>query len=65
LPSCPVVNDLGALDRQCVVGIDIVEVSEAEQDVVDGLLRVLRLEALDEQRQALVDHTPSSLLDNH
>jgi len=65
LPACPVVNDLGARDRQCVVGIDIVEVSEAEQDVVDGLLRVLRLETLDEQCQALVDRTPGSLLDNH
>ena len=58
-------NDLGARDRQCVVGIDIVEVSEAEQNMVDGLLRVLGLETLDEQCQALVDRTPGSLLDNH
>jgi hypothetical protein len=41
LPTGPVVNDLGTRERQCVVGIDVVEVAEAEQDVVDGLLRVL------------------------
>jgi hypothetical protein len=36
------IPDLGARDRRCVVEVDIVKVSEAEQVVVDGLLRVLR-----------------------
>jgi hypothetical protein len=65
LPAGPVVNDLGARYGQRVVGIDIVEVPEPEQDVVDGVLRVLGLEALDEQRQAFVGCAPGSLLDNH
>jgi len=65
LPACPVVDDLGARNRQRVVGVDIVEVAEAEQDVVDRLLGVLGLEARDEQREALVDGPAGSLLDGH
>jgi hypothetical protein len=65
LPAGPVVNDLGARDGQCVVGIDVVKVTESEQDVVDRLLGVLGLETLDEQRQALVGRAPGSLFDNH
>ena len=50
LSAGPVVDDLGSGDGQGIVGIDVVEVAEAQQDVVDRLLRVLRLEALDKQR---------------
>jgi hypothetical protein len=65
LPACPVVDDLGARDRQRVVGVDVVEVAEAEQDVIDRLLGVLGLEARDEQREAFVGGPPGSLLDGH
>jgi hypothetical protein len=65
LPACPVVDDLGARDRQGVVRVDVVEVAEAEQNVVDRLLGVLGLEARDEQRQAFVGGPPGSLLDGH
>jgi hypothetical protein len=61
LPPGPVVDDLGARHGQRVVRIDVVEVTEAEQDMVDRLLGILGLEALDEQRQALVGRPPGSL----
>jgi hypothetical protein len=50
LSARPVVNDLLARSGEGFVGVDVVEVAEAEQDVVDGLIGVFRLEAFDEQR---------------
>jgi len=38
LSARPVVNDLLTLDREGVVRVDVVEVAEAEQDVVDRLV---------------------------
>jgi hypothetical protein len=48
LPAGPVVDDLGSRDRERVVGIHVVEVAEAEQNVVDRLLGILGPESLDE-----------------
>jgi hypothetical protein len=48
LSARPVVHDLGARDRQRVVGINVVKVTETEQDVVDRLLRILGPETLGE-----------------
>jgi hypothetical protein len=65
LPPGPVANDLVTWRRQRVIGINVVEVTEAEQDVVDRLLRVRGLEARDEQCQALIGGPPGSLFDCH
>jgi hypothetical protein len=65
LPSGPVVNDLLPRHGQGVIGINVVEVTEAEQDVVDRLLGILGFEAGDEQRQTLVGRPPGPLFDRH
>jgi hypothetical protein len=65
LPSGPVVNDLVPRHGQGVIGINVVEVTEAEQDVVDRLLGILGFEARDEQRQTLVGRPPGPLFDRH
>jgi len=61
----PVVNDLVTWHRQRLIGVNVVEVAKAEQDVVDRLLRVFGLEARDKQCQALVGSSPRPLLDRH
>ena len=65
MPSGPVVDDLVPWHGQGVIGINVVEVTKTEQNVVDGLLRVFRLEACDEQCQALVGGAASPLFDRH
>jgi hypothetical protein len=65
LPSGPVVNDLVPRHEQGVIGVNVVEVAEAEQDVVDRLLGILGFEARDEQRQTLVGRPPGPLFDRH
>jgi hypothetical protein len=45
----PVVNDLLARSGEGLVGVDVVEVAEAEQYVVDGVIGVFRPEAFDKQ----------------
>jgi hypothetical protein len=65
LPPGPVVDNLVSWDRQGVVRVNVVEVAKAEQDVIDGLLRVFGLEACDEQCQTLVGGPPGPLFDSH
>jgi hypothetical protein len=65
LPPRPVVDDVGSRDGQGIVGVNVVKVAEAEQDVVDRLLGVLGLEAGHEQCQALIGRPSSPLLDRH
>ena len=50
LSARPVVNDLLARDGEGVVGVDVVEVAKPEQDVVDRLVGIFRLEAFEEER---------------
>jgi hypothetical protein len=50
LAARPVVNDLLARSGAGFVGVDVVEVAEAQQDVVDGLVGVCRLGAFDKKR---------------
>ncbi len=45
LSARPVVNDLLARSGEGFVRVDVVEIAEAEQDGVDGLIGVFRLEA--------------------
>jgi len=50
LAARPVVNDLLARRGKGFVGVNVVEVAEAQQDVVNGLIGVFRLEAFDKKR---------------
>lgn len=65
LPPGPVVNDLVARHGQGVIGVNVVEATQAEQDVVDCLLGVFGLEACDEQCQSLVGGATGPLFDRH
>jgi len=65
LPAGPVVNDLVPCHGQGVIWVNIVEVPEAEQDVVDRLLGIFGVEARDKQCQALVGRPPGPLFDRH
>jgi hypothetical protein len=49
LSASPVVNDLLAGDGERVVGVDVVEVAEAEQDMVDRPVGIFRLEAFEKE----------------
>jgi hypothetical protein len=65
LPAGPIVDDLVTWHRQRVIGINVIEVTKTEQDVIDRLLGVLGLEARDEQCQTLIGGPPRSLFDCH
>jgi hypothetical protein len=65
LPPGPVVNDLVPRHGQGIIAINVVEVTEPEQDVVDRLLGILGFEARDEQCQALVGSPTGPLFDRH
>lgn len=65
LPAGPVIHDLLAGNGKRIVWVDIVEVSEAQHDVVKRLIGEPGLETLKEQRQPLVGCAVGALLDRH
>jgi hypothetical protein len=56
-----VVNDLLTRSREGVVRVDVVEVAEAEQDVVDRLVGIFRLETFEKESYAFIKHAARQL----